>query len=90
MKYFKYIFFATLFTLVSIGANAQCAMCRVGVENNISSGEGFIGAGLNTGILYLMMMPYILLAVIAYFWYKSSKHYTNKKIEFTKMIKNVS
>lgn len=52
---------------------AQCAMCRATIENNISTGEGTVGMGLNTGILYLMIMPYILIAGIAYYWYKMSK-----------------
>ncbi|WP_242427293.1 hypothetical protein [Flammeovirga pacifica] len=52
---------------------AQCAMCRATVENNISDGASQVGAGLNTGILYLMAMPYILIASIAYIWYKKSQ-----------------
>jgi hypothetical protein len=52
---------------------AQCAMCRASVENNVSNGDTSIGAGLNSGILYLFVMPYLLAAVIGYFWYKSSK-----------------
>jgi hypothetical protein len=52
---------------------AQCAMCRASVENNVSNGDTSIGAGLNSGILYLFVMPYLLAAVIGYFWYKSAK-----------------
>lgn len=50
---------------------AQCAMCRATVES--SSQSGGIGSGLNTGILYLMALPYIIIAFIGYFWYKNSK-----------------
>ena len=60
-------------------AIAQCAMCRATVENNLSSGDSSIGAGLNAGILYLMMMPYILIAIVAYFWYKRSKVESQKR-----------
>lgn len=52
---------------------AQCAMCRASVENNVSNGDTSIGAGLNSGILYLFVMPYLLAAVIGYLWYKSAK-----------------
>lgn len=52
---------------------AQCAMCRATVESNVSSGESTIGAGLNNGILYLMGLPYLLLAVVAFAWYRYSK-----------------
>jgi hypothetical protein len=52
---------------------AQCAMCRASVENNVSNGETTIGAGLNSGILYLFVMPYLLAAVIGVLWYRAAK-----------------
>lgn len=51
---------------------AQCAMCRATVGNNISDGASAIGAGLNNGILYLMVMPYIIIASIIFLWYRKS------------------
>lgn len=53
---------------------AQCAMCRSTLENNYSNGNPGIAAGINTGILYLLAMPYLAVIVIGYFWYKSSKN----------------
>lgn len=47
----------------------QCAMCRANVESNMKSGENSIGAGLNTGILFLMAIPYLLAAVGFGIWY---------------------
>ncbi len=38
----------------------QCAMCRVVAESSQDAGET-IANGLNTGILYLMSFPYLLL-----------------------------
>jgi len=38
----------------------QCAMCRVVAESSRESGET-IANGLNSGILYLMLFPYLLL-----------------------------
>ena len=52
---------------------AQCAMCRVTVENNVSAGDTSVASGLNTGILYLFVMPYLLFTVIAVLWYRQSK-----------------
>lgn len=52
----------------------QCAMCRSTLENNYSNGNPGIAAGINTGILYLLAMPYLAVIVIGYFWYKSSKN----------------
>ncbi len=53
---------------------AQCAMCRASVENNISEGSAGLSAGLNTGILYLFVTPYLMVALIGFLWYWKSKH----------------
>ena len=59
---------------------AQCAMCRSTLENNFSNGNAGIAAGINTGILYLLIMPYLAAMTLGYLWYKSSK---NARKEFT-------
>ncbi|SFC62445.1 hypothetical protein SAMN05421780_107146 [Flexibacter flexilis DSM 6793] len=65
--------------LWQIDSVAQCAMCRAVVEHNVTSGNTKIGAGLNTGILYLMSVPYITFAVLGYLWYKhTQKENANK------------
>jgi uncharacterized membrane protein len=58
---------------------AQCAMCRTQLENNVSNGDPGIAAGINTGILYLLAMPYLIILVIAYFWYKNSRRNAEHK-----------
>jgi len=58
---------------IRFAAQAQCAMCRASVENNVSNGETSIGAGLNNGILYLVVMPYLMAGIIGYLWYRASK-----------------
>lgn len=68
-----------LWSLAETTAMAQCAMCRGTVENNVAVGDTSVGAGLNTGILYLFFMPYVLVGVIGYFWYKTSKQNARKK-----------
>lgn len=64
-----------LFMLFSASSSlwSQCAMCRATVENNVANGEIGIGAGLNFGILYLFVLPYLGIMVIGYLWYKKSK-----------------
>lgn len=52
---------------------AQCAMCRASVENNVSNGDTSIGAGLNSGIIYLFVMPYLLAMIVGYLWWRSAK-----------------
>ncbi len=51
---------------------AQCPMCRTAVESNMKNG-GTEGAGLNTGIMYLLLAPYVIVAVLGYMWYKNRK-----------------
>ncbi len=69
----KLSLFSILFLGFQLSSWAQCAMCRASVENNVSNGETTIGAGLNSGILYLFVMPYLLAAVIGFLWYRTAK-----------------
>lgn len=64
-----------LFTIFFfIKSNAQCAMCRAVLESE----DGQTTAeGINDGIVYLMAVPYILVAGIGYFIYR--KYNTLKK-----------
>jgi hypothetical protein len=68
--------FATFFLVTASVASsmAQCAMCSTQLENNFSNGDPGIASGINTGILYLLAMPYLAVVILGYFWYKSSKH----------------
>lgn len=51
---------------------AQCPMCKMSAESNLENG-GDEGAGLNKGILYLFVMPYLLIGTFAFLWYKNRK-----------------
>lgn len=70
----RYIIIFLLSLLAWTDVEAQCAMCRSGLENNYSNGSPGIAAGINTGILYLLSMPYLAILIIGYFWYKSSRN----------------
>jgi hypothetical protein len=72
-KFFRFLLIFVSFFFVEVSSFGQCAMCRASVENNVSNGDTSIGAGLNTGILYLFVMPYLLAAIIGFFWWKSAK-----------------
>lgn len=56
-----------LMLLFSELISAQCAMCKAVVE----SGDADIAEGVNSGILYLMAFPYILVAVAGFLIYKN-------------------
>jgi len=67
------ILFVFLFVLLScIELEAQCPMCRMAVESNQQNG-GTQAQGLNNGILYLLMTPYLLIGSLAFIWYRNRK-----------------
>ena len=52
---------------------SQCAMCRVVAESSKDAGNS-IATNLNTGILYLMSFPYILIFIgLAFLYFKKQK-----------------
>ncbi len=56
--------------LIANIAYSQCAMCRAVLESE----EGVSQAkGINNGITYLMVIPYILVAFIGYMVYRNRK-----------------
>ena len=70
----KKLFFVFVLSLMTTTASlAQCAMCRMTVESTVSDGRSQIASNLNTGILYLLAAPYLLVAVVGYLWWQSSK-----------------
>ncbi|WP_348772819.1 hypothetical protein [Aquimarina sp. MMG016] len=61
--------------MISVSAEAQCAMCRAVLESE----EGQETAkGINNGIKYLMIIPYILVGTVGYFIYKENKKGSKK------------
>jgi len=58
-----FILFILLFTKI---VNSQCAMCKAVVE----SGDAEMAEGLNSGIIYLMAFPYILVGVAGYLLFR--------------------
>ena len=59
--------------LISYSGMAQCAMCRAQLEG---MDDNSLAKGVNDGIVYLMAVPYILIAVVGFFIYRS---FRNKK-----------
>jgi len=71
-KLLKIALFSILLGTVAPSAIAQCPMCKISAESNLKSG-GTAGSGLNTGILYMLSMPYILVGTLGILWYKNRK-----------------
>lgn len=70
----KTLFIFLLLVAFTLVTNAQCAMCRAVIESDES---GDVAKGINNGILYLMVFPYILVGGIGYIIYRSRR---NRKI----------
>jgi len=65
------VFFLLISYFFFIQTNAQCAMCRAVLESE----EGQSTAkGINNGIVYLMVIPYILIGGLGYFIYRKLKN----------------
>jgi hypothetical protein len=57
------------FSLMNSGAFAQCSICAKTVAQMGSKpAEGF-----NTGIVYLMIIPYLAIGVVGYKWWQNEK-----------------
>jgi hypothetical protein len=64
-------FLCSLFS--TLNTQAQCAMCRASLESEGSTAKA---EAINDGIVYLMVIPYVLVAVVGVVVYRM---YTNKK-----------
>ena len=69
-KIFYRIAAALLIIINNTDMFAQCAMCKSTVESDMANGNNSMAQGLNTGILYLMAIPYIILMLGGYFFFK--------------------
>ncbi len=67
-----FIILLFVFSLFADTALAQCPMCRMSAESNLQNG-GTAGRGLNAGILYMLAMPYLLVAAIGYWWWRNRR-----------------
>lgn len=55
------------FLFFGICSNAQCAMCRAALDSNENAVQA---EAVNDGIVFLMIIPYILVAIVGFAVYK--------------------
>ena len=87
MKSFKIVLVIIALLIVAPDLMAQCAMCRGTVESTVSNGRSVIASELNFGILYLLVIPYLIVATIGYLWYRNSKQEHGRRIEIAGRVK---
>ena len=63
--------FAYSLLLIAYSGMAQCAMCRAQLEG---MDDNSLAKSVNDGIVYLMAVPYILVAIVGFFIYRSFKN----------------
>jgi heme/copper-type cytochrome/quinol oxidase subunit 2 len=60
----KFIYFIFILLLFSIETHGQCAMCKAAAESDLQNNPNSLAQGLNKGILFLMAIPYVVVATI--------------------------
>ena len=70
MKVKTVLIITIILLFCSISAEAQCAMCRAVLESDENSQTA---RGVNNGIMYLMVFPYLLIGAVGYAIYRSRK-----------------
>ena len=66
---------AIVMLVLAMDAEAQCVMCKAVAEDSAEGGS--LGRGLNSGILYLMGIPYAIMAFFAWFVFRKRKEATD-------------
>lgn len=64
------VFYFLFSVFFSLSTNAQCAMCRAALAGE---GNAAKAQAVNDGIVYLMVIPYLLVAGIGYYIYRMWK-----------------
>lgn len=71
MKWMTRLSFIALSLLIAVNnVAAQCAMCKATAESATENIDKGIGEGLNAGIVYLMLIPYVLLATVGLVFFR--------------------
>lgn len=86
----KKLLITAFFFLLNISMSfAQCAMCRATVDSNLSEGRGVIGTGLNFGIMYLFVMPYLLVGALIFMYFRVGKKELAKRLRLDQRMKEI-
>ena len=73
LNHFKYFLVLIFIFFNTTNSFSKCAMCKAVVE----TGDVTMAEGINNGITYLMVFPYLLIGVLFYFIYRYKKSVKN-------------
>lgn len=69
MNFLQKLFITIVLALLPYVSFAQCAMCKA------SATDSPIAKSLNKGILYLLILPFLVIFGGGYIWYKNRKKF---------------
>ncbi|MDZ7848841.1 MAG: hypothetical protein U5L96_20110 [Owenweeksia sp.] len=58
--------------VIPLGVDGQCAMCKAVAETSQQGGSS-VADGLNSGIMYLMAFPYLIMGAVGLAIYRYKK-----------------
>jgi hypothetical protein len=71
-KIFKPLLLTLLLLVIVHVAFSQCAMCTEVADEATRNGSS-AGDGINKGVLYLFLSPYLIVATIGFIWWRSRR-----------------
>lgn len=87
MKVLKFYMLTLVLAMLMPDVMAQCAMCRGTVESTVSNGRSVVASDLNFGIVYLLAIPYLIVATIAFIWYRNSRKEYARRLEISSRVR---
>ena len=75
-QFYFLLTFAGFFLLSALALVAQCPMCKAAVESQEGASGNALQEGLNHGILYLFVLPYLCVGIFMFFvwrYYRKAK-----------------
>lgn len=70
-----FVFLLVVLLSASQDVNAQCVMCKAVAEDATEAG---VGRGINTAILYLMAVPYLILVALYFGFFRKKRNFVVK------------
>lgn len=83
MKKLLLLFFILM--LAADVAFGQCAMCTAVADEATKNGSS-AGAGINKGVLYLFLSPYLIVGTLGFIWWRNKRMLLRKK-QFNAFVK---
>ncbi len=74
MKGISKVFIALMILLLPVWTSAQCSICAAGAASTARTNGGY-GAGINSGILYLLTITYLVFTIAAIYFLRQRIRY---------------